>query len=375
MKRLFFLTLGAFAIGSGSYMMAGLLPKIGQTIGQPISITSQGITAFTLTYLLSAPVFSVALANKSGKRVLQLALVVFLLGNLITISANNIFIFIMGRILTGLGAGIFNPLCASFAVQMGPPAARGRILSQIWAAGCAGAVFGVPIGLYVSNTFSWRYSIGYIFVLTLVALTGFSLQKSQLSLPATSSLSERLRLLANKNILSVIGITCLTTTASLGLYSYVTAVHSGAANSLTVSLFAWGMGGFIGSATVGILIDRTKKPRAVMALLIAGLMLSFLAIPFTKDLNYFGLLPFFLWGLFGWATPTTQQSVLFEMYETQRTVLSALNSSAIGLGGSIGTAIGGVLISSGFNTNHLPFVSAALLIGVVLLQLRSVVRE
>src|SRR5262245_48205775 len=145
MTRLFFLILGMFTVGSSSFMIAGLLPKIGLTIGQPISITGQGITAFSLTYLFSAPFFSVVFANKSAKRTLQLALIVFLLGNLLTLASENIVLFLFGRVLTGLGAGIFNPLCVGIAIQMGDQKAKGKVLSLVWGANSAGVVFGVPI--------------------------------------------------------------------------------------------------------------------------------------------------------------------------------------------------------------------------------------
>ncbi|MEZ4744093.1 MAG: hypothetical protein R3B45_16865 [Bdellovibrionota bacterium] len=109
MRRLFFLILGMFTVGSSSFMIAGLLPKISQSIGQPISITAQGITAFSLTYLLSAPFFSMVFANKSSKRLFQIALTLFLFGNLITLFSYTIVGFVFGRIITALGCGIFNP--------------------------------------------------------------------------------------------------------------------------------------------------------------------------------------------------------------------------------------------------------------------------
>jgi predicted MFS family arabinose efflux permease len=366
MSRLFFLILGMFAVGSSTFMIAGLLPQIGQTLGQPISVTSQGITAFSLTYLFSAPLFSMVFANKSAKRILQLALTLFLLGTLITLSAENLVTFLAGRVLTGLGAGIFNPLCVSLAMQMAGQSTKGRALSLIWGANSAGVVFGVPLGIYLCSEFSWRVSIGYVFVLGLIVLAGFSLQETGTQLPVETSFKDRLRLLVDRNVLSVIGITCFTSLASLGLYSYVAPIQAGSPHSLSVSLLFWGLGGFIGSSVVGFFVDRTKKPRIVMAFILIGLMLTFFTLPYTKDLPFFGLLSFFLWGMFGWATPTPQQHVLFELYENQRAILSALNSSAIGLGSSLGTAMGGLVIASGFRVSGLPLLAATLLIGVIL---------
>jgi predicted MFS family arabinose efflux permease len=136
-----------------------------------------------------------------------------------------------------------------------------------------------------------------------------------------------------------------------------------------MTVFTWGLGGFIGSSLVGIFIDLTKKPQVIMALILAGLILTFITIPFTKNLPYLGLIPFFMWGAFGWATTTPQQHILFELQEKQGTILAALNASAIGLGNAIGTAIGGSIIAFGFNEINLPFLAATLLLVVFICQL------
>ncbi|MEZ4744094.1 MAG: hypothetical protein R3B45_16870 [Bdellovibrionota bacterium] len=146
-------------------------------------------------------------------------------------------------------------------------------------------------------------------------------------------------------------------------------------HSLAISLFFWGLGGFVGSSFVGFWIDFTKKPQAVMAFILVGLMLAIITIPITKDLPYFGLLSYFMWGVFGWAMPTPQQHILFQICESQKAILSALNSSAIGLGSSIGTAIGGAIIARGFNVADLPYLSAFLLIFVFFCQLMLINRS
>jgi predicted MFS family arabinose efflux permease len=373
-RRLFFLALGMFTVGSSSFMIAGLLPGISKSLDQPVSIASQGIAAFSLTYLFSAPLFSLLNGRMSAKRTLQLALATFLLGNLLTLSAHGIGAFVVGRILAGLGAGIFNPACVNLAMGIGAKggggaATKGRVLSFIWGANSAGVVFGVPLGIHLASKFDWRVSIGYVFVLALVVLIGLSLQKANAVPPPTSSLRTRLHLLVDKNVLQVLGITCGTALASLGLYSYVSLVQKGVPHSLTASLLCWGVGGFTGSSLVGSLIDRTRQPRSVMALILVGLMVTFLTMPLTHGLPYLSLASFFLWGMFGWAMPTPQSHVLFGFHEDQRAILSALNSSAMGLGSTLGTGIGGLVVASGVEAIHLPILAAALLGGVTVCQM------
>jgi predicted MFS family arabinose efflux permease len=368
-KSLIFLAVAMFTVGCNAFLVAGILPQIGQTIGQPVAVTGQGLSIFSLTNLLSAPLFSVMFTNKPVKTIIQLALIVFIFGNLLTLLSENIVLFLIGRAIAGVGAGIFTPLCCSIAVHLVDASAKGRVLSFVWGSSSAGVVFGVPIGLYLSSLFHWQLSIAYLVVLSLIALLGFSVQDSDMSLPEPPPLGARLRLMVDLKTLSVIGISCFTAMASLGLYSYVTLVQSGSPNSLSMTLFSWGLGGFIGSSLVGIFIDQSKKPRVVMALILVGLMFSFISIPFTKDLPYFGLIPFFMWGAFGWAVPTPQQQILFELHENQGSILAAINSSSLGLGATLGTLVGGLIISLGFKETYLPFPAATLLLFVLIGQL------
>lgn len=371
MKNPIFLVvvIGMFTVGCNSFMITGLLPQIGQTIGQPFAVTGQGITSFSLAYFLSTPLFSMIFSNKSAKSTIQMALTVFLLGNLITLISKTIVLFLIGRFLAGIGAGIFTPLCVIIAINLGSPSARGRVLSLVWGANSAGAVFGVSFGLYLSSLFNWQLSIAYIIILGLLVFIGFSFQNTNIKLPIFPSAGDRLHLLADQNIMFVLGITCFVSMASLGLYSYVAPIQSGAPNSLTITVFTWGLGGLIGSSLVGFFIDLTKKPQAIMALILVGLILTFITIPLTKNIPYLGLIPIFMWGAFGWATTTPQQHILFESQEKQRTILAALNASAIGLGSAFGTAMGGLIIASGFKEINLPFLAATLLLVVFIWQL------
>jgi predicted MFS family arabinose efflux permease len=368
-KNLIFLATGMFAVGCNTFLFAGLLPQIGQTLGQSVAVTGQATSIYSLTYLFSAPLFSMFFAHKPAKRSIQFALGLFLLGSLVTALSQNFAMFFLGRALAGVGAGIFTPLCISIALHFADASSKGRVLSFVWGASSAGVVFGIPIGLQIASLANWQSSILCLMTLGAIALVGLSRQKANIKLPESPSLGERLQLLIDPKTLSVLAISCFTAIASLGLYSYVSLLQSGGANSLSMTLFSWGLGGFIGSSMIGTVTDRTKNPRSTMAFLLLGLILAFLSIPFTRSLLYLGLVPFFLWGLFGWALTTPQQQILVEGHDNKGAILAALNSSALGLGSALGALLGGSLLSAGVKGTDLPFPSAALLLFVFLGQL------
>ena len=172
----------------------------------------------------------------------------------------------------------------------------------------------------------------------------------------------------------MIGVTCFTAVGSLGLHSYVAPLQKGTPNSLALIMFAWGLGGFFGSSFVGYFVDLTKRPQLIMTAALTGMLLTFLIIPETKGLIYLGVLPFLTWGMFGWAITTPQQHTLFQINEEQGKLLTALNSSALGLGGALGTAAGGSLIAYGVEADSLPLFAAGMLLAVLVFQVLFVNR-
>lgn len=372
MKIFIFLAIGMFSVGCNTFLIAGILPQIGHSIAQPIAVTGQGITMFSLTYLVTAPLFAMIFVNRRIKPMIQIALSVFILGNLITLQSDNIMYFLLGRALSGVGAGFFTPLCISMAVRFSNKSTSGRALSVVWGANSAGVVFGIPLGLYLASVFNWQSSILYIISISLVALMGFTFQNFDTRLESSSPFGDLRKRFFDKKTLSVIAISCLTALASLGLFSYIASIQSGSPNSLRMTLFSWGLGGFIGSSLVGTFIDRIRKPEEIMAFVLLGLILTFISIPFTTYVPYVGLIPFFMWGVFGWAATNPQQQILFKHHENQGIMLAAMNSSVFGLGGVIGTMLGGLIITSGFNAINLAYPAACVLAAVFIYQLRVI---
>jgi predicted MFS family arabinose efflux permease len=369
MRKLIFLAIGMFAVGCNTYQIAGLLPAIGLTIREPLAITGQGMTVFSLTYLFSAPFFSIVFANKPMKPVIQLSLIIFIIGNIITLFSGHILMFLLGRSLSGVGAGIFTPLCITSALHLMKATHKGRALSFIWGASSAGVVFGVPLSLFLSSLLNWQISIAYLITLSLLSLIGLSWQHTKITLTPSPPTNAKHRFFFNKETLSVISVTSLTGVASLGLFSYISAILADSPNSLPMIVFSWGLGGLIGSSLIGTLIDRTNNPKGIMACLILGLSLSMLLIPLTEHFIYGSLIPIFLWGIFGWATTNPQQQILFKLHNTKAPLLAAINSSALGLGAALGTMIGGLCMTAGFKVVNLPFLASFLLLLIFLYQL------
>ncbi|WP_263082084.1 MFS transporter [Endozoicomonas sp. Mp262] len=361
-----------FAFGMDAYIIAGIIPEISSFFQINEAQSAQMVTAFTLCYALSAPILATVLSNVPTKKTLILSMVLFIAANLATIFSINLTMLLISRALAGIGAGIFSPLAAASAASLVPEEKKGRALGLILGGMSAGTVVGVPTGLALSSYIGWQGIFGLVILIALLGLIGVIAGVHEVNAPPPPSLKERVTLLASKQVSATIAVTFLTAVASLGLYSYLAPIISSITDTtqMTPYLWTWGLGGMIGSFTVGHLIDWSKKPRVLLVVILAVMSLSLCAIPFGLLLaSPLMFLPFLLWGATGWSSLAPQQHTLLELQPQQGAAVVALNSSCNYLGGSAGTILGAVWLSNSLPIKSMPFAAAIVGICAVIIQL------
>ncbi len=359
---LFFLAAAMFVMGCDDYIVAGLLPGLGATLNASMAGVAQGITVFNLMYMVCAPAFAVALANKPARLVIVAALAIFAAGNLLTLASANLATYLVSRAIAGIGAGMFSPIAVAAAAKMVAPEARGRAMSLIFGANSAGAVIGVPVGLWLSAQIGWQAAIWPIVVLAVLALIGVAIRQPNFEVEAPPAPGERFRFMTDRRVLSTVGVTCLTAAGSLGLYAFIAPMQAGGVNSPEVALTLWNVGGLLGTIAIGYVVDRTGNPRLVMAAILVTLLVTLFALPAVSAIPFLGLLPFLLWGILGWATGAPQQLSLLELEPRHHASVVALNGSALGLGSVIGPALGGLALACGLDARNLPYAACGLVL-------------
>lgn len=363
------LALGIFALGCDDYIYAGLLPGISASLNASIAATAQGASAFGMAYVGALPVCIYLLSRYRALQILHIALITFVAGTLCTFVATSLPVFLLGRTLAGLGEGLYLPLAIAAAAELAPPQSKGRALSLAWGANSAGAVIGIPIGLWLADAYGWRASVGMILVLGLLPLVGLMSRRLELTVETPPSLREQVSFLVDPGVMSVIGVTLLTTTAGLGLYVYTVPILEGAAVTSAPALTLWNVGGLLGSLLIGDVVDRVGNAQKVMAGVLLVFFAVFVSIPMLRMIPLVGLLPFLLWGLMGWSTMTPQQYRLSQLKPGRDATLVALNSSAASLGAVAGAALGGLAISANVDATLLPYLASVLLLLALLWQL------
>ena len=117
MSHLIWLALGAFAIGTESFMVAGILPRLAAEFSSTIGAAAHLMTIFALSYAVSSPILSSLLAQASRKGLLIVTLSGFGLLSLAAAFAQSLSWLMLAQAALGVCSGLFMPTANAVAVQ------------------------------------------------------------------------------------------------------------------------------------------------------------------------------------------------------------------------------------------------------------------
>jgi len=367
-RRLLVLALGMFALGTDSFVVAGVLPEIARGFDISIGAAGQMTTVYAVSYALLAPVIATLAAHVARKRLLLAGLGVFVLANLGTAIAPSFGVALATRALAGLGAAMFSPTATGAAASIVAPERRGFALSVVIAGMTVSTALGAPIGALIGGFGDWRWTM--MFVAALAAGSGLGVLAFLSHIPMLPAVSLRTRLspLTDARIGLTLATTFLFFSAAFTIYTYFAAVFDqvtgGNPARLGGLLVLWGAAGTISNLLAGRLIDRIGNRRVLVTML--GLVLAdFVLLPWTSTSLVNAIPAILLWGACGWGILVPQQHRIVSIAPAVAPIVLGLNNSATFLGTTAAGMIGAAGIDL-FGAQGLGTIAAVLVAGALL---------
>ncbi|WP_233772777.1 MFS transporter [Achromobacter sp. AONIH1] len=343
------LSAAGFTILTTEFLIVGLLPGLARDLDVTVSQAGLLVTLFAFTVAATGPLLTALMANIERKRLFIGVLILFGLSNALAMAAPNIWVMAVARFVPALALPVFWSLASATAVELVGPARAGRAISLVAFGIVAATVFGIPIGVLISDAFGWRAAFG---VLSAVAFAKALLL--WIAFPSTRIQSEDVKLVTQLRILRkpiVVGhvlLSLLVFTGMFTAYTYLADMLERLAgfNGQIVgwTMMAFGAVGLIGNTVGGHLVDRSPLGATALfsALMAAGLA------TLVPVIHSHGLLAAALavWGIAQAALFIVCHVRLMKSAPEAPAFAASLNISGANIGIGLGAVVGGRVIDT-----------------------------
>lgn len=354
--------LTVFIVGTDLFVVSPLLPLIAMDFGFSSAATGLSVTAFSVTYMVSAPILG-GLADRTGRRRMLIScLIAFAAANFLTAWSPSFFWLLGARALAGVTAAGVTPLVYARVGDAAPPARRATWMGIVVSGLLLALSIGTPIGALIGAAFGWKTVFALLALLSLVLAPANLLVWPEIRAAASAGAAGRspgITVLVRR-----LAPTILWSTSLYGFYTYLGAglTEIGFSTAqIARAVACYGVGALAGTLLGGRAGDQFGS-RATIAASLLGLSASLFATIYALGDELATDFLLAVVSLMAQLFFPAQQASLARDFPVWRATVLAWNNSALFLGISLGSLIGGETVArAGFSTDA--GVSALLTLG------------
>ncbi|MBN3728909.1 MFS transporter [Burkholderia sp. Ac-20379] len=373
-RALLALGVGGFGIGTGEFVIMGLLPNAAQDLGVSIPTAGHLISIYALGVVIGAPVFAV-LGAKWPRRALLIALMLFFtLGNLASAIVPGFAGVAIARLISGLPHGTYFGVAALVAASLVPREKRAQAVANVFVGLTLATLLGVPLVAAIGEWLGWRAA--FAIVGAIGALTALLVRLWVPHMPGDPKANplRELGALRRKQVLLTLATGAIGFGGLFSVFSYVKptmtelAHVSAAAIPIVLALFGVGCvaGNLLGARFADRGLDRTARYVLIWTAVVTA------AFCFTAHYAVAGSINVLLVGTV-MALGAILQTRLMDVAGDAQTLAAALNHSAFNAANALGAWLGGVAIDAGLGWSSTGWVGGLLAIGGLLVHHWAVV--
>jgi DHA1 family inner membrane transport protein len=363
-RALVALGVGGFAIGTGEFVIMGLLPEVARDVGITIPAAGHFISAYALGVVIGAPLLAV-LGARWPRRALLIALMGFYaLANFATVLVPGYLAIGMMRFASGLPHGTYFGVAALVAAGIAPPNQRARAVGFVMLGLTTALLAGVPVGAWLGQYFGWRAAFVLVGVVATLATILIRYCVPDLPADADAHPLRELGALLRPQVWLTLAIAGIGFGGMFCVFSYIkpalVEVSGLSVTHVPLVLSLFGFGGIAGNLIGARLADRALMRTIGGTLIYAAVLLAGFGM-LAQHLPT-AMLGVFLLGSIVALGPAVQIR-LMDVAGDAQTLAAALNHSAFNFANALGAWLGGGVIAAGLGWGALGWVGALLAIG------------
>lgn len=360
-RALFALGTGGFAIGTGEFVIMGLLPDAAKDLSISIPQAGHLISIYALGVVIGAPLLAVMGARFPRRAFLIGLMLVFALGNFVSAIAPGFSSMALARFLTGFPHGTYFGVAALVAAGLVPLHKRTQAVAMVLLGLTIATLVGVPIAAAIGQWLGWRSAFAIVGAIGL--LTALLVSRWVPYSPGNRAASplRELSALRSKQVMLTLAIGAIGSGGIFTVFSYIKPTMMQLAGMpeavvpVVLALFGAGMvsGNLLGSRFA----DRSMENTIRYVLIWAAVVMTLFT--FTAHSAVLGSINVLLVGTVV-ALGATLQTRLMDVAGDAQTLAAALNHSAFNIANALGAWLGGVAIDAGLGWSSTGWVGGLL---------------
>lgn len=343
----FILTVGVFGIINTEMGVVGIIPLIAETFNVTVPQAGWTVSAFAFVVAIAGPIMPLLFSGINRKKVMLLALGIFIISNIISMFTTNFTVILIARIIPA----VFHPIYVSMAFSVAASSVHKeqapKAVSRIFIGVSAGMVLGVPVTSLIASETSFQIAMLFFAIVnTLVFIATLFLIPS---IPVKERLSYGEQLSVLKKAItwnSIIAVTFING-AMFGFFSfmsdYLKNITELSFKIISIMLFIYGGANIIGNLIAGKLLVQmpSKTIKTIPFIMVAVYVALFI---FGEVTIAMGAIILVLGILAGIASNSCQYMITHAAPEAPDFANGLFLTSA-NLGTAVGTAFCGMFIS------------------------------
>lgn len=345
-RPVFSLMLVVFALTTGEFVIAGILPDVAADLSVSIPAAGLLVSAYAVGMILGGPVVTVLTSRLARKPLIAGLIAVSVIGNLASAAAPNYPVVLVSRFVAGLPVATFFGVAIATAVSMAPAGKQASTVAKVALGLNLGIIAGAPIGTLIGHHLGWRATFLTVAALSVIALGLVLRFVPAQPAAATGSVFAELRVFTGRDVQLAIALTAIGNVGIVTVFTYLapllTTISGFTAGTIPVLLLAYGAGAVLGNFLGGWLSDRALMPSltGLLAVLAGILVLFWLLSPHQVPA---GILTFVI-GVLAFAIIPGMQTRVLTTASAAPTLAVAVNASGFQLAAALAGLLGGWVI-------------------------------
>jgi DHA1 family inner membrane transport protein len=355
------LAAGGFGIGTGEFVIMGLLPEVATTYQVSVPEAGNVISAYALGVVIGAPIIAALAAKLPRKTLLLMLMGLFAIGNFASAMAPGFLSFTALRFISGLPHGAYFGVAALVAASMAPPHRRVRAVGRVMLGLTIATLIGTPIATFLGQMMSWRaafFMVAAIAGLT-VALIAIYLPKDEVA--AGASIRRELSAFGRLQVWLSLAVAAVGFGGMFSIFSYIAKTTTDTAGLPTamvaVVLALFGIGMNVGNVLGSRMADYSLNGTIGGVLAFNVVLMAIFSLTAHNPIML--CVCVFLTGC-GFAACPAVQTRLMDVAADAQTLAAATNHSAFNIANALGAWLGGMVIAAGYGYGATGFVGAVL---------------